>query len=133
MSQMTIERNYRELSDDQVKEFLIAHLAEFGDYELTLKDFEGRSIAIERWCDGFAIVLNPHTCDVQLWWLYVDAQHRGRKLGRRYMRQILAKYGKDWRMTLFCNVKLRAFYSSFGFRVIERDGEQRRMMMREEA
>ncbi len=130
MNQMA---SYRELSDDQVKDFLLAHLAEFGDYGLTPEEFEGRPIAIERWEHGFAIVLNPHTCDVQLWWLYVDADRRGRKLGRRYMRDILAKYGQEWRMSLVCNVKLRAFYSSFGFRVIERNGERRTMMMKQDS
>jgi GNAT superfamily N-acetyltransferase len=130
-TQFVTSPDFESMSDLEIAHFVQANIGEFGDYEITAQEILERPIAIERWAHGFAIIINPGTYDVGLWWMYVRKECRGKGLGRKYMKQILRKYGSEWRMTLHCHKRLRPFYSSFGFRVYKRDGDSRRMMMKE--
>lgn len=133
--------DFRELTDSEIAQFVVDHLAEFGDYVVSVESILAADIAIERTHFGFAIVQDPRGYrhdehgnitggQPHLWFLYVSPEHRGRGHGRRIVRDVLSKYGRNWLMSVYCDVSRRAYYSQFGFRVIERDGRLRKMEMR---
>jgi GNAT superfamily N-acetyltransferase len=99
--------------------------------EVVEKVNEGSAVFETRYY-GFALVqlapmdggkFRPH-----LWALYVNSEHRGKKLGHLFMRQLLRKFATDYHMTLGCNgAKRRAFFGRLGFRIENREGDYRRM------
>lgn len=113
-------------ADRDIAEFIEEHIGEFGDYEITADEIMARSPVFERFEHGFAVILKPDTCDMELWFLYVDPEHRGRRLGREYVRRIQKKF-PTYYMTLHCHKRLRPFYGSLGFTVTNREGDYRRM------
>lgn len=116
------------LSDDQVFELIVSRLSEFGDYEVTLEDFnECRArLVVEKFEHGVAVMLFNDVLP-QLWFLYVDPEQRCKGLGRKYVRLIRRKFGNEYVVSLHCHKSLRPFYGSCGFRVVERYGDHRVM------
>ena len=109
-----------------IAELIEANITEFGDYEITADQILARSPVFEKFKHGCAVLLKPETCDMQLWFLYVDPAHRGKGLGRNYIRRIRKKY-PTYMMTLHCHERLQDFYESLGFTVTDIDGNDLRM------
>lgn len=99
--------------------------------EVVAKVSTGRA-SLERRDFGFALIELTQTTNGKaiphLWLLYVSPDCRGRALGRRFVRELLAKYATDYHMSLWCEgSRRRAFFGRLGFRVELREGEMRRM------
>lgn len=120
----------------EIAAFVVDHQQEMGAHgitaeEVTAKVSTGRA-CLETRPFGFALVELTTASDGKaiphLWLLYVAPESRGRALGRRFVRELLAKHAADYHMSLWCEgPQRRAFFGRLGFRVEVRDGEMRRM------
>lgn len=118
------------MSNQQIADFVEANIQEFGDYSVTASDIMAKvhRLAFRRFEHGFAVIQNPNSASSLLWFVYVDAAHRGNGLGKQYMRIIQREFGQEFYLTLQCHKRLRPFYSRCGWRVVERDGDNRTMV-----
>ena len=120
--------DFEGMTDDEIIALIVERMDEFGDYDVSLEFIEERRdrLTIERFPHGVALLLNAGKYNQELWFLYVDPQYRGRRLGRQYVRYITKKYDEFF-LSLHCHKSLRPFYSACGFRVVERYGDNRKM------
>lgn len=118
-----------DLSDEQIADFIETNGAEEFDcdgehsHEILMALRTGKAV-IERRSYGFAMVRLscPSKLCPFLWFLYVKPEYRGRRLGRKFVRELLTKYGADYHMGLKCHgAKRRKFFGDCGFRVHEFD------------
>jgi GNAT superfamily N-acetyltransferase len=81
---------------------------------------------IERRPYGVAIIqFNPHP---HLWLLYLLPGHRGKGLGRAFVRELIHKHEHSHFMTVTCSgAARRRFFGRLGFRVESRSGDYRSM------
>lgn len=119
--------NYQTMTDTEIAEFVEANIGDFGDYDVTAADILAKQPHFERFEHGFAIVNNSGKYNVELWFLYVAPEHRGRRIGHHYVRELQRKHASEYYMSLHCHKRLRPFYGSLGFRVEERNGDNRKM------
>jgi len=128
--------DFTEMTLAEIANFVEEHQQEMGAHgnsadEVQAKVSTGKAV-LETRTFGFALIELTPTSDGKtiphLWLLYVFPESRGRTLGRRFVRELLAKYATDFHMSLWCEgPRRRAFFGRLGFRVELREGEMRRM------
>lgn len=115
----------------EIANFAAAHAGEF-NADIDALDIiaavnEGRSVLVRR-PYGFAVVQIVDRKLPHLWLIYVHRDQRGRRLGRRFVRELLDEFSKEHHMTLRCAGGERSrFFGRCGFVVESRDGDWRRM------
>lgn len=121
--------NWLTMTLPEIAAFVEANIQQFGKYEVTADDILSKlpNVTVRAFECGFALLqLSPS--GNSLWFLYVNEDQRGRGLGKQYLRTILKEFADTHYLTLFCHKRLRPFYSRAGFRVVERDGDSRKMI-----
>jgi len=123
--------NPRALTVDQMLDIYRGELS--GDFEICDEDVAKLRSRIEAGDEvlvqaehAFAIVKGADTPDQFLTFLWVDPEHRGKQYGKRLLRTLIERYSV-YHWNLKCHKRLRPYYSRFGFIVIERHGDIRRM------
>lgn len=121
--------DFTELADEEV----IYHIKQIPEFEIYWDDYEEKRCLnrkdryVHKYREGFAIVNLEDGILPELHFLYISPDFRGEGVGRRIMVELVEKYFDTYYMTLRCSKKLTRFYNRFGFRVIERDGDHRKM------
>lgn len=128
--------DFTTMSHAEIARFLVTHQSALNAEGITYDDVINRlatgQAILEVRSYGFAVIERSHISEGKfiphLWVLFVDEKRRGAGLGRKFMKQILAKYSADFHMTLHCHgARRRKFFGQFGFRIESRDGEMRTM------
>lgn len=130
---MNADIDFRTLTVEEVAEFLVANVSEFGDPKtietLAVDNIVGEInaglavVVAER--NAVAVVLSEidhvQKCSPVLWLLYVDPASRGQGLGAAFVAGIRRRHEKKLPMVLVCNGQRReAFFGTCGFHVHER-------------
>lgn len=142
MVNMPRETDFRTLTLEEIAEFLVANVQDFGD-QLTVDTLApdtivgevraGRAvIAAER--NVVAVVLHEvdhiQKCNAVLWLLYVAPVCRGQGVGRAFVGDIRRRFERKLPMVLACNgSKRESFFGSCGFHVHERSDDERLIMI----
>lgn len=124
-----ISLDFTELTDEEV----ILNIKNIPEFEIYWDDYqEKRCLArknryIHKYQEGFAIVNLNDGILPELNFLYISPEFRRQGVGRKIMKDLIKNYCDTYYMTLLCDKKLTRFYNRFGFRVIKRDGDHRKM------
>ena len=126
LSTLSPEIDLRLLTDRQIAALLVANQAEIGlDGELCVEDVSSFGFVIEREQQGRAVaVVDPKdiSTGAHLWILYVSPSHRGKGIGRAFVKTILEKHSGPHALSLCCTGPERAaFFQKCGFEVVSID------------
>lgn len=128
--------DFTSMSLAELATFIVEHQHEMGAHGITAEEvtakLETGKASLETRPFGFALVELTPTSNGRaiphLWLLFISPESRGRSLGRRFVRDLLAQYATEYHMSLWCEgSRRRAFFGRLGFRVESREGEMRRM------
>lgn len=127
--QMTEIDDFTTATPSEIASFAERHSADF-DCDVDRLDIvaafaEERATLIAR-TYGFAVVQRSGALPF-LWLLYIAPAHRGRGVGRTFVKEIVGTFD-EYHMTLrCCGAARRRFFGRCGFVVESRDGDWRRM------
>jgi GNAT superfamily N-acetyltransferase len=114
-----------------VAALLEAHSSDLGLGEVSASEILSRidsgNAELVRFPHGCALLQGSRGEPRHLWVLFVDPAWRGRGIGRGYVRELVQQHAGDYYLTLHCRAALRPFYGRLGFRVLEREGDFRKM------
>ena len=118
--------DYLAMTDMEIEKHATAHAYEMGETHVAYGSVSGSTdVVIERREFGYAIL---QTYGTHLWLLYIDPECRGRRMGRRFVRELIKKYAQQWPMTAICDgSERRAFFGRCGFYVAKREGVYRHL------
>jgi GNAT superfamily N-acetyltransferase len=128
LSTTSADPDLRLLTDRQVAALLVANQAELGlDSELCVEDVSSFGFVLEREHAGRAVaVVDPKdVCTgAHLWILYVLPSHRGKGVGKEFLKRILERHAGPHPFSLCCvGPERAAFFQKCGFEIVSTDAQ----------
>ena len=121
--------NYLTMSDEDIALTAMQYRNELSSPHLEaaqiVEAVSGGSAVIHRVEHDFYIAEPKKAGNAHIWLLFVDPDHRGRRVGRQLVKDAITRYGtSDYPITLTCQASLRAWYGRQGFYVTPQEEKE---------
>lgn len=112
--------DFRNKSDNELFLHLIEHQPELDMEGQSVDELTSHYFKIEKRSYGYAVLQQMDWGSVHIWALYISPESRNRKIGRKFVRELVSIHGKEYCMTLNCYGARRSrFFQNCGFRVTD--------------